>query len=110
MDPQVGQSMGGFSFSFCPKLCLCISSNGYFVPPLRRTEESTLWSSFFLRFAWSVTCILDTPNFIMSFYIRASQRFTLSTRHILLKIVLIATLPKSEQEVCGLPVTVGTGI
>ena len=33
-------------------------------PLLRSTEASTLWSSFFLNFIWSVSCILDIPNFL----------------------------------------------
>ena len=32
-------------------------------PLLRRTEVSTLWSSFFLSFMWSVNCILGIPSF-----------------------------------------------
>jgi hypothetical protein len=34
----------------------------YFVPLLRSTEASTLWSSFFLNFMWSVNCILGIPS------------------------------------------------
>jgi hypothetical protein len=45
MDPHVGQSLDYVSFRFCSKLCLCISSCGYFDPLLRSTEVSTLWSS-----------------------------------------------------------------
>jgi hypothetical protein len=30
---------------------------------LRRTEASTLWSSLFLSFMWSVNCILGIPSF-----------------------------------------------
>jgi hypothetical protein len=32
-------------------------------PLLRSTEAPTLWSPFFLRFMWSVNCILGIPNF-----------------------------------------------
>ena len=32
-------------------------------PLLRRTEASTLWSSFFLSFMWFVNCILSIPSF-----------------------------------------------
>jgi hypothetical protein len=39
MDPQVGQPLDGLSFSFCYKLCLCISSHGYFDPPSKNMEE-----------------------------------------------------------------------
>jgi hypothetical protein len=30
---------------------------------LRSTEASTLWSSLFLSFIWSVNCILGIPHF-----------------------------------------------
>ena len=63
MDPQVGQSLDGLSFSFWFKLCLCISSMGILIPLLRRTEVSTLWYTFFLSFIWSVNYILGIPNF-----------------------------------------------
>jgi hypothetical protein len=32
-------------------------------PLLKRTEVSTLWSSFFSSVMWSVNCILGIPNF-----------------------------------------------
>jgi hypothetical protein len=32
-------------------------------PLLSRTEASTLWSSFFLSFMWSINCILSIPSF-----------------------------------------------
>jgi hypothetical protein len=32
-------------------------------PLLRRTEISTLWSSFFLSFMWSMDCILGIARF-----------------------------------------------
>ena len=32
-------------------------------PILRRTEASTLWSSFYLSFTWSVNCILGILSF-----------------------------------------------
>ena len=50
-------------FSLCSTLCLCNSFHGYLVPPLRRTEVSTLWSSFFLIFMWFVNCILGIRVF-----------------------------------------------
>jgi hypothetical protein len=53
MNPQVGQSLDGLSFSLCSTLYLHVSSCEYFVL-LRRTEAPTLWSSFFLSFMWSV--------------------------------------------------------
>ena len=42
MDPQVGQSLDGLSFSLCSTLCFCISSHGYFSPCSKRTEVSIL--------------------------------------------------------------------
>jgi hypothetical protein len=58
MNPQVGQSLGGHSFSLCLTLHLHICLCEYFVPLLRRIEAHTLWSSFLLSFMWSVNCIL----------------------------------------------------
>ena len=39
---------------------------------LRRTEGSTLWSSFFLSFIWSVNCILGTPSFWANIHLSVS--------------------------------------
>jgi hypothetical protein len=39
-----------------------ISSVSILLPILRRTEVSTLWSSFFLNFMWSVNCIMGIPE------------------------------------------------
>jgi hypothetical protein len=36
MDPQVGQSLDGLSFSLYSTLCFCISSHGYFIPPSKK--------------------------------------------------------------------------
>jgi hypothetical protein len=36
MDPQVGQSLDGYSFSLCSILCLYNSSHGYFVPSSKK--------------------------------------------------------------------------
>ena len=48
MDPQVGQSLDGLSFSLCSILCVRICFHEYFVS-LLRTKALTLWSSFFLK-------------------------------------------------------------
>jgi hypothetical protein len=37
-------------------------------PLLRRTETFTLWSSFFLRFIWSVSCVLGILSFWTNIY------------------------------------------
>ena len=39
---------------------------------LRRTEASTLWSSFFLSFMWSVNCILGIPSFGANMHLSVS--------------------------------------
>jgi hypothetical protein len=39
MDPQVGQSLDGLSFSLCSTLCLFISSHGYFVPSSKKDQS-----------------------------------------------------------------------
>jgi hypothetical protein len=36
---------------------------GILFPFLKRTEISTLWSSLFLSFMWSVNCILSILSF-----------------------------------------------
>ena len=74
MDPQVGQSLDGLSFSLCCTLCLCKSCHGYFVPPFE--EAFTFWSSFFLSFLWSVNCILGIPN------LWANNDLSVSTSHV----------------------------
>jgi hypothetical protein len=63
MDLQVGQSLDSLSFSLCSTLCLWNSSNSILLPLLRKTKVSTLWSSFFLNFMWSVNCTLAIPSF-----------------------------------------------
>jgi len=39
---------------------------------LRRTEASTLWSSFFVSFIWSVNCILDILSFGANIHLSVS--------------------------------------
>jgi hypothetical protein len=41
-------------------------------PFLRRTESSTLWSSFFLSFMWSVNCILGIQSFWANIHLSVS--------------------------------------
>ena len=72
-DPQVEQSLEGFSFSLYSTLCLHISSCENFSPLLRRTEAYTLWSSFFLSFMWSVNCILGIPSFWSNIHLSVSE-------------------------------------
>jgi hypothetical protein len=47
-------------------------SMGILFPFLRRFEVFTLWSSFFLRFMWSVNCILGIPNFWANIHLSVS--------------------------------------
>jgi hypothetical protein len=76
MDPKVGQSLDGRSFGLYSTLCPCNSLHGYFVPLLRRTKVSTLWSSFFLLFMCFVKCILG----ILSFW--PNIHLTVSAHHV----------------------------
>ena len=69
MDPQVGQTLNGLSLIRGCTLCLCISSHGYFVPLLRRSKVSTLWSSFFLSFMLSMNCILGILGFVANIHV-----------------------------------------
>ena len=90
MDPQVGHSLGGHSFSLCFILCLCNSSHGCntrcsdydFLPPtpsmgillplLRRIDISTLWSSFFLSFMCFANCILGVLSLCANIHLSVS--------------------------------------
>ena len=72
MNSEVGQSMGGLSFSLCSTLYLHICSSEYFVLLLRRTEAPTLCSSFLLSFMWSVNCILVIWSFGASIHLSVS--------------------------------------
>ena len=56
MDPHVGQSLGGLSFSLCSTLCLCISSHGYFVPPSKK--DGSVHTLVFFLLELHVVCEL----------------------------------------------------
>jgi len=58
-----GQALNGCSFSHCSRLCFPIPSYGYFPPFKEGVGTSTLCSSFFLSFLWSVDCILGNLSF-----------------------------------------------
>jgi hypothetical protein len=47
-------------------------SMGVLLPLLRRIKVSTLWSSFFLSFMWSVNCILDISGFWVNIHLSVS--------------------------------------
>jgi hypothetical protein len=38
-------------------------------PLLRRTEASTLWSSFFLSFILSMSCIMGIPSSVSTYHV-----------------------------------------
>jgi hypothetical protein len=86
MDPQVGHSLDGLSFSLCPIRYPCTSSCEYFVPLLRMTVASILLSSF-LSFIWSVYYIVG----ILSFWANINSR--VSTYHVC---SFMTGLPNSE--------------
>jgi hypothetical protein len=58
MDPQVGQSLDGLSYSLCSTFFFFFVSIfppvSILFPLLRGPEASKFWSSFFLGFIWSV--------------------------------------------------------
>jgi hypothetical protein len=54
---------------------------------LKRTESSTLWSSVFLSFMWSVNCILDILSFWVNIYLSVSAYHVYS---------FVIVLPHSE--------------
>ena len=54
VDPQVGQSLHGPSFSLSSKLCLCNSLHGYFVPHSK--EELRVYTLVFLLLEFHVLC------------------------------------------------------
>jgi hypothetical protein len=58
MDPQVGQSLGGHSFSLCSKLCLCNSFHGFFVPPSKK--DSSFWANIHLSVSAYHVCYFVT--------------------------------------------------
>ena len=53
-------------------------SMGILFPLLRRIEVSTLWSSFFLSFVWSVNCIFSIPSFWANIYLSVSAHHVCS--------------------------------
>jgi hypothetical protein len=70
---QVGQFLDGHSFSLCSTLCLCNSFHGYFVPPSRRIEVSTLWSSFlsFMCFSTGLLQLINTFSKVAGYKINS---------------------------------------
>ena len=56
MDPQVGKSLDGLSFSLCSTLCLHICSCEYFVPPSKMVQSTHTF--VLLLFELHVVCAL----------------------------------------------------
>ena len=56
MDPQVGQSLEGDSFSLCSELRLCKSLHVYFVPPSKKDQR--VHTLVFLLLEFHVFCKL----------------------------------------------------
>jgi len=87
IDPQMGQSLDGLSFSPDSTLCPCSSSHDYVAPLLRRNEACTFWSSFFLSFIWSVNCILGILSYWTNIHLSVTVYHLCS---------FVAGLPPSE--------------
>jgi hypothetical protein len=45
---------------------------GIFIPLLKKTEVSTLWTAFLLSFMWSGNCILGIPSFWVNIHLSVS--------------------------------------
>jgi hypothetical protein len=86
MNPQVGQSLGGLSFSLCSTFYLHICSCEYFVLLLRRTETLTLWSStcstiyitalFIIARNWKEPKCPSTEEWIHEMYIYPMESYS----------------------------------
>ena len=68
-----------------PHFVPVLSPMGMLFPLLRRMEASTLWSSFFLSFVWSVNCILGIlsfwTNIHLSVYVYPGCSFVTGLHH-----------------------------
>ena len=62
IDPQVGKSLDGPSFSLSSKLCLCNSFHGYFVPSSKK--ERSIHTLVFLLLEFHVFCKLYLSLFL----------------------------------------------
>ena len=74
MNPQVGQSLDGPSFSLFSTLCICISSCQYFVPCFKK-DQSFYTLAFLLEFHLFFELYLGYSNFW------ANIQLTVSTYH-----------------------------
>ena len=76
IDPQVGQSLDGHSFSLCSELCLCNSFHGCFVPSSKKDSElisECISCAFFCNWGTSL-------KIICSGYIHLSKNIINKTR------------------------------
>jgi hypothetical protein len=72
MDPPVGESLDGLSFSFFLYSCLHICSHEYFVP-LSKKDRSTHNLAFLLiELHWSLNCILGILSFWANIHLPVS--------------------------------------
>jgi hypothetical protein len=67
MDPQVGQSLDGFSFSLYSTLCFHVSSCGYFVLPPKKDWRTGLPSSWASCHLWIPSWVFWTFGLISTY-------------------------------------------
>ena len=79
-DGSSGGAVSGWPFlqSLFYDLSLLTPPKGILFPLLRRTKASTLWSSFFLSFMWSVNCILGILSFWANIHLLVSAYYLCS--------------------------------
>jgi hypothetical protein len=75
---QVGQSLDAFPSVSAPLFLSKFPPMSILFPLLRSTEASTLWSSFFLSFIWSVNCNLGIPNFWANIHLSVNAYYMYS--------------------------------
>ena len=72
IDPQVGQSLHGHSFSLCSKVCLCNYFHGYFVPPSKKDRSIHTLIFLLLEFMCFANCILGILSFRANIHLSVS--------------------------------------
>jgi hypothetical protein len=70
--PRWGSPWMAFPSVSAPPFVSVTHPIGILLPLLRRTKASTLWSSFFLSYMWSVNCILGILSFGANIYLSVS--------------------------------------
>ena len=71
--PRWGTLWMIFLLVFVPWVVSIFHQVSILFPLIRSTEASTLWSSFFLSFIWSVNCILGILNFWDTIHLSVSD-------------------------------------